>query len=90
MGIQYLYSSMVLSLLVNTWQALFLLGVRASDSDNNRSYPGKNMDKRIAEQDKNIAEIVKNVQLIQTVVTAHLPGLKTILGIQSRAKVEFE
>ena len=47
-------------------------------------------DKKIAEQDKNIAEIVKNVQLIQTVVTAHLPGLKTILGIQSRAKVEFE
>ena len=88
MGIQYLYSSMVLSLLVNTWQVLFLLGGRASD--NNRSYPGKNMDKRIAEQDKNIAEIVKNVQLIQTVVTAHLPGLKTILGIQSRAKVEFE
>ena len=75
-------------MLVNTWQVLFLLGGRASD--NNRSYPGKNMDKRIAEQDKNIAEIVKNVQLIQTVVTAHLPGLKTILGIQSRAKVEFE
>ena len=31
-------------------------------------------DKKNAEQDENMAEIVRNVKLIQSVVTAHFPG----------------
>ena len=49
-------------------------------SENNHSYPAKNMDKRIAEQEKNIAEILKNLQLIQSVVTAHHPRLGNTTG----------
>ena len=62
------------------WQVLFIFLDMASD--NYHFYPGQN----IAEQDKNIADILKNVELIQTVVSAHLPGLKTILGNTAEAK----
>ena len=48
-------------------------------SDNNHSYPGRNM-----------AEILKNIQLIQSVVTAHRPWLKTILGNTSGPKYDLK
>ena len=56
------------------WQVLFIFLGMASDSYH--FYPGQN----IAEQDKNIADILKNVELIQTVVMAHHPWLKALLG----------
>ena len=44
------------------------------------SYPGQNMDTRIAKQDNNIAEILKDVELIQSVISANHPWLKALLG----------
>ena len=75
MGIHYKYIDILqlLSFLVNT--QMFM----PSDIINH-SYPGQNMDTQIAEQERKMAEMVKNVEVIQSVVTAHLPWLKALLG----------
>ena len=55
-------------------------------SDYNHSYSGQNLEERIAKQDEKIAEqaakmaeIVKNVKIIQSVVMAHHPELEALL-----------
>ena len=55
-------------------------------SDYNYSYSGQNLEERIAKQDEKIAEqaakmaeIVKNVKIIQSVVMAHHPELEALL-----------